>query len=701
MNRSRESQLHQSHLFASVSFYLALNCILLTAPIAYGQDAPHSPMVLAYLGERAGAMASKLPTLPQDKSSWEQRREQIRRDLSDVLGLPEREPMKAAIMNEREENGLMIQDVMILWHERAYLTAQVLRPKDTEEPLPAIVQPPGWVEGRGKRFDFSTTMARKGYLMLVVDDPRVSDRKAPYAGLYGLASAAGIPAMGIQVFDQLRAFDYLLTRSDVDPGRIGISGLCQGSEQTWLAACLEERFKVAVPVCGTTTYEGWARMPAFENVGLSDPSPYIEYILNTMDWHEIDAGIAPRPVLTVNNSGDNWWPISGFNKVVSTLEHVYGLYGQPERFAHVRRLESHDFMPFITEIANWFDTYLKPLPKEKPNPLPCGKPENHDFSMIHYMQRRIERLSHTYSDAIASKEQWETYRNGIVDWLSELCKVGEVQGGSVYLYETTSSDDITIEMSRLALDGDFSTSLYLFKSHKETTPARKYPTIVLSHDSGQCQLDDAVIAFSKQLAEDGFIVAVPDHASTDQRSKQPVNSLSNLYGVSDTVGLPPIVQRVWDNQTTLDYLRTRGDVDGQRIYTVGLGSGGVDACFTALIEPAVAGCASVGATSVREWGEQVVPGLQNFVQIMPYLPGLCERTDMPYCYAALAPRPLLLVDATDRTLWPESGYRHTTNITRKVYALENSGGHLTCGAAQSPWGIAEVRAWLKQQKHPS
>ncbi len=78
-------------------------------------------------------------------------------------------------------------------------------------------------------------MAKLGYVVLFIDDPHIGKRRAPYAGLYAASSAAGIPVMGIQVFDTLRGLDYLLTRGDVDPGRIGLAGLCQGAEQVWLA----------------------------------------------------------------------------------------------------------------------------------------------------------------------------------------------------------------------------------------------------------------------------------------------------------------------------------------------------------------------------------------------------------------------------------------------------------------------------------
>jgi dienelactone hydrolase len=95
-------------------------------------------------------------------------------------------------------------------------------------------------------------MARKGYVVIFFDDPLFGQRNAPKAGFYASSSAAGFQGMGVQVFDTFRALDYLLTRRDVDPGHIGLAGLCQGSEQTWLAAALEDRFQIAVPVCGTT-----------------------------------------------------------------------------------------------------------------------------------------------------------------------------------------------------------------------------------------------------------------------------------------------------------------------------------------------------------------------------------------------------------------------------------------------------------------
>ena len=342
-----------------------------------------SPSMLQYLGERASRLAAQGPALPSDLPFWEQRRATVREHLREVLGLPAaREPMRARVLSTTRDGELAIEEVMYLWAERAYVSANVVRPAAVSGPLPALVMPPGWLGQLTQEYyrTFVYHKAREGYLVLFIDDPHVGKRAAPYAGLYGAASAAGTQVMGIQVFDTLRGLDYLLTRPDVDPGRIGVAGLCQGSEQTWLAAALEDRFQIAVPVCGTTTYEGWARMPAFLHVDLSDPSPYVENVLRYTDWHEINACIAPRPVFIASNSGDNWWPKEGYDKVVRTLTHMFQLYGKPERFKHLLDLRSHSLTPFIPELAPWIDRQLKALPAsasaERP---PAARPSTRTF----------------------------------------------------------------------------------------------------------------------------------------------------------------------------------------------------------------------------------------------------------------------------------------------------------------------------------
>jgi dienelactone hydrolase len=647
-------------------------------PAREGSAPDGSPTVLQYLGERASRLAAQaVPARPPDLPAWEARRPQVREHLRKVLGLPAvREPMRARVLSSTREGEVMVEEVMYLWAERAYVSANVVRPVAASGPWPALVMPPGWLGQLGQDFyrTFVQRQAREGCLVLFIDDPHVGQRAAPNAGLYGVAAAAGTQVMGIQVFDTLRGLDYLLTRPDVDPGRIGVAGLCQGSEQTWLAAALEDRFQLAVPVCGTTTYEGWARMPAFLGVDLSDPSPYVGNILRHTDWHEINACIAPRPVFIASNSGDNWWPKEGYDRVVRTLEHTFQLYGHPERFTHLLDLRSHSLTPFIPELVPWINRQFHSLPATTDaRRAPAGPPVDPDFSMLRHFQRRIAREAEARPSQFASREAWAASRDRMAAWLRATCALDTLHPGPGRRISQVLREGILVEEWELPLDGDFTSPARLFRP-PEAASAR-HPAVILSHDSSQCLKSPRLERAARELVARGCWVLAPEHASLQAASLRRVqsNGLVSFYGVADTVGLPPLALRVADNLAAFNHLLGRPECDPRRILFAGLGVGGVDACLAGVLEGRVAGVASVGATTARAWAEEVAPGQAAFSQIMPYLPGLLEVTDLEYFFAALAPRPALVVRWGNPSTWPAAGYERIADLAGRVYRLLDAG----------------------------
>ena len=111
----------------------------------------------------------------------------------------------------------------------------------------------------------------------------------------------------------------------------------------WFSA-FDQRFKVIAPLCGTTAYEAWAL--EWINYGyLSDASPGMSNILIVCDTPHIYASWAPRPVIVQNNMNDNWWPMSGYDKVVSLAKKIYGFYGVPDHFKAEMGNEIHAISP--------------------------------------------------------------------------------------------------------------------------------------------------------------------------------------------------------------------------------------------------------------------------------------------------------------------------------------------------------------------
>jgi len=653
----------------------AMWTVWIVAMLVAPSQGAEPPSVLQYLGERASRMAAELPAVPDNVADWEKRRDQIRQDLSDVLGLPEREPMKAAVIDQKEDDELVVEEVMYLWAERAYVAANVVRPKDAGARCPGLVVPPGWLGHYTwpcyKSFVYH--MARLGYVVLFIDDPHIGKRQAPYAGLYAVASAAGTQVMGIQVFDTLRGLDYMLTRPDVDPGRIGVVGLCQGAEQAWLAGALESRFQFVVPVCGTTTYEGWARMPAFEGVSLSDPSPYVANVLRYTDWDRINACIAPRPVLVASNSGDNWWPVAGYDKVIATMSKVYGLYDVGDRFRHIRDLRSHDMTPYIPDIAPWIEAQVEALDSSDAAPLPCGEPEEPDFKMLRHFQRQIAARAESFPADFAAQADWEAHRREIVQWLREACNLDSLAPGEGEVVEVSEEDGIVVETLNLSLDTGLSCPAVLV--HRAALPEQKRGSLILSHSSGQCMNDSDVVEAARGLAARGYWVIVPEHASLNPASLRPVESrgLVSFYGVADTVGLAPLALRVADDLAAFRYLAGRPEIDPGRIVAAGLGVGGIDACLASLLEDRIAGVASIDVTTFRDWAENVAPNRLSFTHVMPYLPSMLTKTDLDYCFAAVAPRPLVVARLIDG--WPKSGFEQVEATASRVYGV--------CGCADA------------------
>jgi dienelactone hydrolase len=138
---------------------------------------------------------------------------------------------------------------------------------------------------------------------------------------------------GMMVFDSLRAFDYLRTRSEVDPSRIGTLGMSMGSTMAWWVAALEPRIKVCVDICCLTDYQ------AIRDAGLL-AGHGVYYFVPSLVKHfttaQINALIAPRPHLGLAGNRDKLTPPAGLDRIDAELKQVYAVMGHSENWKLVR-----------------------------------------------------------------------------------------------------------------------------------------------------------------------------------------------------------------------------------------------------------------------------------------------------------------------------------------------------------------------------
>ena len=185
-------------------------------------------------------------------------RDDQRRQLSQMLGLPARGgALHAESRGVLEHNGLVIEKWVLTTEPGCRMPVLLYRPVKPVAKMPALVVTHGHGGSKSRTFNQYTGQlyARLGLAVVVIDPigeeerhiaGKMGSRAHDDAGNDARAAKAGRLIMGKLVFDSMRAIDWLLTRTDIDPARIGVGGSSNGGAQaTWLAA-LEPRIKVAL-----------------------------------------------------------------------------------------------------------------------------------------------------------------------------------------------------------------------------------------------------------------------------------------------------------------------------------------------------------------------------------------------------------------------------------------------------------------------
>jgi hypothetical protein len=174
-------------------------------------------------------------------------------------------------------------------------------------------------------------------------------------GMWNWLSLGYTPA-GPEVWNAIRAVDYLETRPEVDRTRIAVTGMSGGGAITWYSAAVDERFQVAAPSCSGWTAERQAAMDLVR--GNCD----CIFFHNTyqLDLTAAGALIAPRPLKILNAKRDSIFPPAGYLDLYRFIRPVYEGLGVPERFDQHEEDIPHQDHVLLRKAANeWINRWLK------------------------------------------------------------------------------------------------------------------------------------------------------------------------------------------------------------------------------------------------------------------------------------------------------------------------------------------------------
>jgi dienelactone hydrolase len=239
------------------------------------------------------------------------------------------------------------------------------------------------------------TYADQGFLGVAIDARFAGERATPAgdavnpyqsAMLRSYRTGVGHPYLFDTVWDVMRLIDYLETRPDVDASRIGVIGNSKGGTEAYIAAAVDPRIAVAIPLIGVQSF-GWslthaaaweARVWTFRSaveLAARDGNEPVNAAFIRKFYNRIAPGlidkfdgpsllplVAPRPLLVINGDSDPRSPIGGVRESVAAAEKAYAAVGASERFQF---LLQQDVAHEVTDEAmasalSWFVRWLKP-----------------------------------------------------------------------------------------------------------------------------------------------------------------------------------------------------------------------------------------------------------------------------------------------------------------------------------------------------
>jgi hypothetical protein len=144
---------------------------------------------------------------------------------------------------------------------------------------------------------------------------------------------------GMMVYDSLKALDYLISRDDVDPRRLGTLGMSMGSTMAWWTAALDERLKATVDICCLTDFQA---LIANNNLSGHGVYYFVPGLLKHFTTSEINELIVPRAHLALAGTRDKLTPPEGLDRVDADLKKAYAAAGKPGNWKLVREDVAHE-----------------------------------------------------------------------------------------------------------------------------------------------------------------------------------------------------------------------------------------------------------------------------------------------------------------------------------------------------------------------
>ncbi len=639
-------------------------------------------------------------------TEWNQRREWIKTQYQHwVTGTipPAPKNLHIEILEEKKEGETRIQLIQLSFGpgSKAKMTFELMLPEGNG-PFPVYMTP--WTHR-----NWAQLALRRGYAACVYAAADGKDDTQNYQAIY---TEYDFTALMRRAWGASRVIDYLVTRKDINPKQIAVSGHSRNGKQALWAGAFDDRIAAVVSSsCGTGGITPWRMSdPQYVNQTIDDIAsnaahwfhPRLRFFFGREDKLPVDQNllislIAPRNVLfqysSIEQQLNPWVNEQSYH----SAKKVFSWLGVPNNIAVDPRMGEHavaardverciDFLDnrFQRSKVKWssklhfdyrYDEWAADHQSEKNAALnrhPIRFTVHSDTKKAQQQDSLIKKNiqwllgkepSAVKPDLVAPTEpsriDWmdritgrPSVKNTVVEYIGPYTALGDHLPATIY-YPTDASGK-----KKLGTNGKIPVIIYLH----EYAYAHGFAHGYSAERQGNSRL-------FQSLTDNGFAVMVYDLFGFGTRMEE-AEKFYTRFPAWSKMG-----KMVTDTRACIDALEGFQYIDKGQIFLLGNTLGGKVALLTAALDNRVAGVATVAAFSPLRTANsryESIKALSHQHGLIPKLGwNLSNPKNAVIDYAeiisCIAPRPLLVIAPTLDRYSDNSSVKHSLDVAKDAY----------------------------------
>lgn len=678
-------------------------------------DAPN--MLYHHLADQAFQQleerASRVAAL-RTEAQWLRRQDEIRRTLMDIVGpFPERTPLNPRIVGVVEKEDYRMEKVIYESMPNFYVTACIFIPKNLVGKAPAVLYPCGHSAEGFRIASYQIAMinlVRKGFVVLTYDpisqgerlqyfDPekgqsRIGGCTKEHSYVGAQCFISGVSFARYRTWDGIRSIDYLLTRDEVDPKRIGITGRSGGGTLSSYIAAMDDRVLAAAPECYIC---GFKRL--LESIGPQDAEQnFYHGIARGIDHADLLEVRAPKPALIITTTRD-FFSIQGARETYEEVKRAYSAFGAEDKIAIVEDDAPHQSTKKNREaMYAFFQEHLN---------LP-GDSTDEEVELLTDEELRVTETGQV-STSLGGETAFTINRTETEKLLEDLEMIradlsvhlpvvkSAAEELSGYIPPDRAPESIftgryqregySVEKYMLSGEGDYVFPVLMMVPSK----GEKHPAIIYIRPDGKAA-GASENGEMEWLVSKGFAVLAPDLIGIGEtgsgkfKGDAYIGDVSyNVWFESILIGRSIVGVRAGDIGRIVRYLESREDIDYKDISIVARGEMCPVALHAAVFDDSISRIALI--EPLLSYRSVVMNQYYEPRVIHSTVAGALTAYDLPDLAACLAPRRLLMVNLTD-----QNGNRaESGDIDRELEVARSA--YLDAGAEDK----LEILSWEPDQ----